>query len=60
MRGPTSRQTARMAPGGASCGRRRGLCVLPPCLTALGGILLFVLADKLFEVLMPLGSMGKL
>ena len=32
------------------------LCVVPPCLTAIGGVLLFLLADKLFTVLAPLAE----
>jgi multicomponent Na+:H+ antiporter subunit D len=32
------------------------LCVVPPCLTAIGGVFLFFLADKLFHVLAPLGG----
>ena len=33
------------------------MCLVPLCLTALGGIVLFFLADDLFHVLSPLGAM---
>ncbi len=36
------------------------LCVVPLCLTALGGILLFFFADRLYQVLAPLGGAGSL
>ncbi len=33
------------------------MCLVPICLTALGGIVLFFYASHLFEVLLPLGAM---
>ena len=36
------------------------LCVVPPCLTALGGVFLFFIADKLYHALAPLGGVGNL
>jgi multicomponent Na+:H+ antiporter subunit D len=32
------------------------LCLVPLCLTALGGIVLFFYADSLFAALLPLGA----
>ncbi len=33
------------------------LCVIPLTITALGGVVLFFLADRIYNVLVPLGSL---
>lgn len=34
------------------------LCVVPPCITAVGGVVLFFLADRIYQVLLPLTEIG--